>query len=157
MEAQSLVLWSWEMESPCHWCLFLPSWTPLSEKAVLVLLLSWPSPRFIIISLSLSCPSISLFTFLVVYLFASCLVWHSDMMPLSYSFVPSMTLLGVLGISWLFYLIGLAIYRLYLSPIAKFPGPKLAALSRWYEIYYEVILKGQFTFHIQELHKRYGW
>jgi hypothetical protein len=38
VEAQSLVLKSWEMESPCHWCLFLPSWTPLSETAVLVLL-----------------------------------------------------------------------------------------------------------------------
>jgi hypothetical protein len=152
VEAQSLVLWAWEMESPCHWCLFL-----CRRRLCWYFLLSWPSPRFIIISLSLSCPSISLSTFLAVYLFASCLVWHSDMMSLSYSLVPSMALLGVLGISWLFYLIGLAIYRLYLSPIAKFPGPKLAALSRWYEIYYEVILRGQFTFHIQELHKRYGW
>lgn len=56
----------------------------------------------------------------------------------------------------LIYLAGLAIYRLYFSPIAKFPGPKLAALSKWYEFYYEVVLKGQFTFHIQELHKKYG-
>jgi hypothetical protein len=54
------------------------------------------------------------------------------------------------------YLIGLAIYRLYLSPLAKFPGPKLAALSKYYELYYEVVKRGQFTFHIQELHKRYG-
>jgi hypothetical protein len=58
--------------------------------------------------------------------------------------------------TWLVYLIGLGIYRLYLNPIAKFPGPKLAALSSWYEFYYEVILKGQFSFHIQELHKKYG-
>lgn len=54
------------------------------------------------------------------------------------------------------YLLSLAVYRLYFSPIAKFPGPKLAALSRWYEFYYEVILRGQFTFHIAELHKIYG-
>ena len=54
------------------------------------------------------------------------------------------------------YVISLAVYRLYLSPIAKFPGPKLAALSRWYEFYYEVILRGQFTFHIIELHEKYG-
>jgi hypothetical protein len=59
-------------------------------------------------------------------------------------------------IVWLLYLIGLAIYRLYLSPLAKFPGPKLAALSKWYEFYYEVVLKGQFTFRIQEMHKKYG-
>jgi hypothetical protein len=54
------------------------------------------------------------------------------------------------------YIVGLALYRLYFSPIAKFPGPKLAALSRWYEFYYEVVRKGQFTFRIQELHKQYG-
>lgn len=54
------------------------------------------------------------------------------------------------------YLGFLAVNRLYFSPLAKFPGPKLAGLSRWYEFYYEVILRGQFTFHITELHKRYG-
>lgn len=54
------------------------------------------------------------------------------------------------------YTISLSVYRLYFSPIAKFPGPKLAALTRWYEFYYELVQKGQFTFHIQELHKIYG-
>lgn len=29
------------------------------------------------------------------------------------------------------FLLAGAIYRLYLSPISKFPGPKLAALSLW--------------------------
>jgi hypothetical protein len=57
---------------------------------------------------------------------------------------------------WLVYLVGLAIYRLYLSPLAKFPGPKLAALSKNYELYYDVVRRGQFIFHIQELHKKYG-
>lgn len=46
--------------------------------------------------------------------------------------------------------------RLFLSPIRRVPGPKLAAATRWYEFYYEVILKGQYTFHIQDLHKKYG-
>lgn len=54
------------------------------------------------------------------------------------------------------YVVHLVVTRLYLSPVAKFPGPKLAALSRWYEFYYDVILKGQFTFHIQDLHRQYG-
>ena len=35
-------------------------------------------------------------------------------------------------------------------------GPTLAALSNWYEFYYDVTLQGKFTFHIQELHKKYG-
>ncbi|KIX09391.1 uncharacterized protein Z518_00470 [Rhinocladiella mackenziei CBS 650.93] len=62
----------------------------------------------------------------------------------------------LLAAAFFAYLVLLAVYRLYCSPIAKFPGPKLAALTRWYEFYYDVILRGQFTFHIAELHKNYG-
>lgn len=54
------------------------------------------------------------------------------------------------------YLASLAIYRLYLSPVAKFPGPKLAALSLWYEFYYDVIGRGQYCFEIDKLHDLYG-
>jgi hypothetical protein len=54
------------------------------------------------------------------------------------------------------YLLGIAAYRLYFSPIAHVPGPKLAALSRLYEFYHDCINFGQFYFHIQELHKQYG-
>jgi hypothetical protein len=50
----------------------------------------------------------------------------------------------------------LTLYRLVFHPIAHFPGPKLAGLTRWYEFYYEIVQKGQMTFHIQELHKKYG-
>lgn len=56
----------------------------------------------------------------------------------------------------LIYLVGLGVYRLYLSPLARYPGPKLAALSNWYEFYHDVILQGKFTFHIRDLHKQYG-
>src|SRR5271163_4957076 len=48
------------------------------------------------------------------------------------------------------------IYSVYLGPLASFPGPKLAAATRWYECYYDVILGGQYTFKIKELHRKYG-
>lgn len=69
---------------------------------------------------------------------------------------PSLALLTVAVTSTVAYVLGLAIYRLYFHPIAHFPGPRLAGLTRWYEFYYELVQKGQMTFHIQELHKKYG-
>jgi low temperature requirement protein LtrA len=54
------------------------------------------------------------------------------------------------------WLIILSLYRLYFGPIAQFPGPKLAALTQWYEIYYDIYLNGQFTLHVKDLHEKYG-
>ena len=54
------------------------------------------------------------------------------------------------------YILALSIYRLYFSPVAKFPGPKLAALTFWYEFYYDVIKRGRYTWKIKELHEKYG-
>ncbi|SMR47054.1 unnamed protein product [Zymoseptoria tritici ST99CH_1A5] len=56
----------------------------------------------------------------------------------------------------LLYFFTLAVYRLYFSPLAKIPGPKLAALTLWYEFYYDVVLKGQYTWKIGEMHEKYG-
>ncbi|KAB8291534.1 hypothetical protein EYC80_006336 [Monilinia laxa] len=56
----------------------------------------------------------------------------------------------------LFYAAYGIIWRLYFSPIAKFPGPKLAAVSILYEIYHEIILGGQYTFKIRKMHDEYG-
>lgn len=54
------------------------------------------------------------------------------------------------------YIIVVAIYRLYLSPLAKFPGPRLAALTFWVEFYHDVIRRGQYTFEIVKMHEKYG-
>lgn len=48
------------------------------------------------------------------------------------------------------------IYRLYLSPLAAIPGPKIAALSGMYEMYFDLIEKARFPWKIEYLHERYG-
>jgi len=63
--------------------------------------------------------------------------------------------LSVIGLG-LCYLGLLCLYRLFLHPLAKFPGPRLAAISNSYEFYYDVIQQGKFTEHIQKLHEIYG-
>lgn len=53
------------------------------------------------------------------------------------------------------YVSGLAVYRLYLIPISKFPGPKLAAVTLWYEFYYDVIKTGTYMAEIKKMHEKY--
>jgi hypothetical protein len=54
------------------------------------------------------------------------------------------------------YAAGLIIYRLLLSPLARFPGPKLAALTRKYESYYEAVQNYEYVWKIKSMHERYG-
>ncbi|SCV58246.1 related to cytochrome P450 CYP3/CYP5/CYP6/CYP9 subfamilies [Fusarium fujikuroi] len=54
------------------------------------------------------------------------------------------------------YFLYLTIYRLFLSPISQFPGPKLAAWTYWYEFWYDVVAEPEYTFKIGRLHKQYG-
>ncbi len=50
----------------------------------------------------------------------------------------------------------LAIHRLYLSPLAPFPGPFLAKVTHWYEFYYNVAYTGKYYEKIRELHDEYN-
>lgn len=54
------------------------------------------------------------------------------------------------------YFVVQSIYRLYFHPLRKIPGPKLAAISRLYEFYYDVIKGGMFLFQIEKMHEQYG-
>lgn len=52
--------------------------------------------------------------------------------------------------------LALILHRLLLSPIAGFPGPKLAAASGWYEFYYDVLKPGMYIYEIEKMHEKYG-
>ncbi|KAJ5650559.1 cytochrome P450 [Penicillium longicatenatum] len=64
-------------------------------------------------------------------------------------------LYGVILIT-LTYFVCLISYRIFLSPLAKFPGPTLAAASGWYEAYFQLVKQGRFTWQIEYLHQKYG-
>lgn len=59
-------------------------------------------------------------------------------------------------VTYFFYLFGVSIYRLYLDPLAKFPGPKLAGLTTWYQAYYDLYHFGQWFKKLDKLHEEYG-
>ncbi|KAI6881099.1 hypothetical protein KC363_g7388 [Hortaea werneckii] len=69
-----------------------------------------------------------------------------------------MALLVYTTATLLLYLLALAVHRLYLSPLAKskIPGPRLGALTKFYEAYYEIVQRGKFAFKLDDLHERYG-
>ena len=50
----------------------------------------------------------------------------------------------------------LALYRLTISKLSGFPGPKIAAVTYWYEFYYEWWCGGKYIFEIEKMHQKYG-
>ncbi|KAL3491856.1 cytochrome P450 [Aspergillus germanicus] len=66
------------------------------------------------------------------------------------SLVAALFFFGVIS------LLCLLVSRLWLSPLTKFPGPKLAAATLWYETYYDVFCWGRYGFEIAKMHEKYG-
>ncbi|RPA72765.1 cytochrome P450 [Ascobolus immersus RN42] len=61
------------------------------------------------------------------------------------------------GATFALYRLAIIFYRIYLSPLAKIPGPKLAAATSLYQTYFDIIKNGTFVFHVpQKLHPKYG-
>ncbi|MDI1490376.1 MAG: hypothetical protein OHK93_001578 [Ramalina farinacea] len=50
-----------------------------------------------------------------------------------------------------------SIYRLYLHPLSKIPGPKIAALTWGYEFYYDVVRHGTYIWEVEKMHDKYGF
>lgn len=69
----------------------------------------------------------------------------------------SLTLI-VLLVVVVVYLVSLAIYRLYLHPLSRFPGPKLAALTNYWELYQDFFREesGYLFIELDNLHNKYG-
>jgi hypothetical protein len=62
----------------------------------------------------------------------------------------------VLALCSITYLTSLIVYRLYLSPLAAFPGPFLARTTHWYEFYYTYVQTGMYYKKVAEFHAKYG-
>jgi hypothetical protein len=87
------------------------------------------------------------------------LLEHARAAPAIIANLSTSQIAGILGLAYVLYGVCLAIYRLYFSPLAKFPGPKLAAATHWYEVWYDLFSKGgggQFTWKVKEMHEKYG-
>ena len=47
-------------------------------------------------------------------------------------------------------------HRLTVHPLAKFPGPRLAATTNLYGAYYDLVKPARYIRQFPELHRRYG-
>ncbi|KAF2667975.1 trichodiene oxygenase [Microthyrium microscopicum] len=58
--------------------------------------------------------------------------------------------------AYLIYQTLLFVYRITFHPLAKFPGPKLAAMSTMYEFWFDGIKGGKYTQEVARMHSQYG-
>lgn len=93
--------------------------------------------------------------FLEVYLFDQI---QSGRMAQLLNMFEAVDLLGICLLTTVIYFVSLILYRLYHHPLSEVPGPKLAAITSWYETYYDLFKTpgGQYLNKLDELHNTYG-
>lgn len=71
---------------------------------------------------------------------------------------PTQTLLLAVGLAVLSYG-GLVVYRLTLHPLARVPGPIIAAATGVYEGYFQLAKDGggRYWIEVEKMHQKYGW
>lgn len=72
------------------------------------------------------------------------------------NFNNAQTIIAALLAGFIVYGVLLAVYRLYLHPLARFPGPKKCAVTEWYEFYCSVVKEGQWGNEVRKMHEEYG-
>lgn len=60
------------------------------------------------------------------------------------------------GVLYLVHIATLVFYRLYLHPLRHIPGPALAKATYLHEWYFDLYLRGQYTFRLKDIHEQYG-
>lgn len=69
---------------------------------------------------------------------------------------PIVTVIFMLCTGWLTWVFQLAIRNIYFHPLSRFPGPKLAAASRFWHAFVECFLNRSWQDVLEDLHAQYG-
>ncbi|KAF2269195.1 putative cytochrome P450 [Lojkania enalia] len=64
--------------------------------------------------------------------------------------------LGLLSTGIVLYAVFLVIYRLFFHPLSDVPGPWYAAISTFYEFWWDCLESGRYWTKIREMHQKYG-
>lgn len=64
-------------------------------------------------------------------------------------------MIGTLAIAFVVYVVVKSIYRITFHPLAKIPGPKIAAITSQWNAYHDIFGEGLVK-QMPELHKKYG-
>lgn len=76
--------------------------------------------------------------------------------------MATLDVLSAVGCGWLLigflaFFISKCLYRLTLHPLAKFPGPTLAAITRFYGGFFDLRSGTSYVKKLPELHRQYGF